>query len=193
MTSCLEQSTTQGPHPDTPEAVHRFDQFQFQSFRSLSAKTHLFIYHQASKQQRTPSRTATMSTNPSHSTGTGTSSASAAAPLAGGAPAPTSTHGAGASSGTGSTVPGTHSGTVPAAASSFPSSGAGASAGASTGTGTGSSGTQSLSTSEAQPQAIPGQAGMDPEIPRTADEAPVFGVEAAKDVPFGEQVKGHAK
>jgi hypothetical protein len=34
---------------------------------------------------------------------------------------------------------------------------------------------------------------MDPEIPKSASEAPVFGVEGGKEVPFGEQVKGHAK
>lgn len=32
--------------------------------------------------------------------------------------------------------------------------------------------------------AIPGSAQLDPEIPRTAKEAPIFGVEASKDVSF---------
>ncbi|CAO1637579.1 unnamed protein product [Parajaminaea phylloscopi] len=40
---------------------------------------------------------------------------------------------------------------------------------------------------------IPGDARIDPEVPKSAKEAPLFGVEAAKDTPFKEAVQGHAR
>ncbi|CAO1624744.1 unnamed protein product [Jaminaea pallidilutea] len=40
---------------------------------------------------------------------------------------------------------------------------------------------------------VPGNASVDPEVPKTAKEAPIVGIEAGKDVPFKEQVQGHAK
>lgn len=40
---------------------------------------------------------------------------------------------------------------------------------------------------------VPGDARIDPEIPVSAKEAPLTGVEAAKDTSFASQVQGHAK
>ncbi|CAO1631185.1 unnamed protein product [Sympodiomycopsis kandeliae] len=40
---------------------------------------------------------------------------------------------------------------------------------------------------------IPGDARIDPEIPATAKDAPLVGVEASKDTPFKDAVAGHAK
>lgn len=40
---------------------------------------------------------------------------------------------------------------------------------------------------------VPGDARIDPEVPVSAKEAPLTGVEAAKETPFKDAVAGHAK
>lgn len=49
-----------------------------------------------------------------------------------------------------------------------------------------------MSSSNTHQGAVPGNAALDPELPQTSSEAPLTGLEASKEVGFGDQIKGHA-
>lgn len=83
---------------------------------------------------------------------------------------------------------GTNTTTAAAPLTGSTSSGSG-SAGHNTNTSTGTASGQG----SAQTYSIPGNAQIDPEVPSTAKEAPLMGVEASANTSFVDQVKGHAK